>query len=39
MEAVGAMSNGYCEKYLGLPSMVGRSKYNTIGGMKERIWQ
>lgn len=28
-----------CEKYLGLPIMAGRSKYNTYRDIKERVWQ
>lgn len=31
------MSSSY-EKYLGLPTLVGRSKYNTFRGIKERVW-
>ncbi|KAF5478227.1 hypothetical protein F2P56_004806 [Juglans regia] len=29
--------NGY-EKYLGLPSIVGSSRYNTFKNLKERLW-
>lgn len=34
----GARLSGDSEKYLGLPSMVGKSKYKTFGGIKERVW-
>ncbi|XP_042950104.1 uncharacterized protein LOC122282219 [Carya illinoinensis] len=27
------------EKYLGLPAIVGRSKYNALRGLKERVWK
>ncbi|XP_042969200.1 uncharacterized protein LOC122301912 [Carya illinoinensis] len=27
------------EKYLGLPTIIGRSKYNTLRGLKERVWK
>lgn len=38
-EVVGVkMSNNY-EKYLGLCTMVGRSKYNSVRGINDRIWQ
>ncbi|XP_042958006.1 uncharacterized protein LOC122293492 [Carya illinoinensis] len=30
---------GIYEKYLGLPAIVGRSKFNTFRSLKERIWQ
>ncbi|XP_042962692.1 uncharacterized protein LOC122296963 [Carya illinoinensis] len=30
---------GTYEKYLGLPTIVGRSKFNTFRSLKERIWQ
>lgn len=26
------------EKYLGLPSMISKSKYNTFRGLKEKVW-
>lgn len=26
-------------KYLGLPTMVGKSKYLTLRGIKEKIWK
>lgn len=35
---IGARGNGAFEKYLGLPSVVGRSKYNSFRSIKERIW-
>ncbi|XP_042972999.1 uncharacterized protein LOC122304801 [Carya illinoinensis] len=28
-----------CEKYLGLPVMVGRSRYNSFRCIKDRVWQ
>ncbi|XP_042944622.1 uncharacterized mitochondrial protein AtMg00310-like [Carya illinoinensis] len=28
-----------CEKYLGLPIMVGKSRYNTFRCIKDRVWQ
>lgn len=34
----GKRESGDLEKYLGLPTMVGRSKYNSFRGVKERIW-
>jgi len=30
---------GSYEKYLGLPAMVGRSRYNTFKSVKERVWE
>ncbi|XP_035551737.1 uncharacterized protein LOC118349897 [Juglans regia] len=30
---------GTYEKYLGLPAMVGRSKFNTFRTLKEKLWQ
>ncbi|XP_040994280.1 uncharacterized protein LOC121240819 [Juglans microcarpa x Juglans regia] len=35
---VGARVQNNYEKYLGLPTMVGRSKYNTFRGIKDKIW-
>ncbi|XP_040994374.1 uncharacterized protein LOC121240922 [Juglans microcarpa x Juglans regia] len=35
----GSMVQGSYEKYLGLPTMAGKSKYNTFRGLKERVWQ
>ncbi|XP_041011373.1 uncharacterized protein LOC121255161 [Juglans microcarpa x Juglans regia] len=35
----GSLVQGSYEKYLGLPTMVGKSKYNTFRGLKERVWQ
>ncbi|XP_042984282.1 uncharacterized protein LOC122313374 [Carya illinoinensis] len=35
---LGARVQNNCEKYLGLPIMVGRSKYNTFRGIKDRVW-
>lgn len=37
MDATGAILCGYYGKYLRLPTMVGRSKYNTFRSIKERI--
>ncbi|KAF5458508.1 hypothetical protein F2P56_022531 [Juglans regia] len=36
-ELGGRVQNNY-ERYLGLPALVGRSKYNTFRGIKDRIW-
>ncbi|KAF5482243.1 hypothetical protein F2P56_002830 [Juglans regia] len=36
-ELGGRVQNNY-ERYLGLPTLVGRSKYNTFRGIKDRIW-
>ncbi|XP_042983267.1 uncharacterized protein LOC122312669 [Carya illinoinensis] len=36
--AEGVICDNYNE-YLGLPTMVGKSKYNTFIGLKERIWK
>lgn len=38
-EAGGAVMEGSYEKYLGLPLVVGRSKYQTFRGVKERVWR
>ncbi|XP_035551035.1 uncharacterized protein LOC118349641 [Juglans regia] len=35
---VGAGIQNNCEKYLGLPVMVGKSQYNTFRGIKDRVW-
>ncbi|KAF5458402.1 hypothetical protein F2P56_022431 [Juglans regia] len=35
----GSVVCGSYEKYLGLPSVVGRSKHNTFKSIKDRIWQ
>ncbi|XP_040998224.1 uncharacterized protein LOC121244278 [Juglans microcarpa x Juglans regia] len=37
-EAGGVVCGSY-EKYLGLPAMVGRSKYKTFRGVKEKVWK
>ena len=37
--AGGSVMVGSYEKYLGLPSVVGRSKYYTFRGIKERVWR
>ncbi|KAF5441904.1 hypothetical protein F2P56_037144 [Juglans regia] len=39
LEAGNSVVCGTYEKYLGLPAMVGRSKFNTFKNLKERIWQ
>ncbi|XP_035547368.1 uncharacterized protein LOC118348906 [Juglans regia] len=35
---VGVGIQNCCEKYLGLPVMVGKSQYNTFRGIKDRVW-
>ncbi|XP_042958109.1 uncharacterized protein LOC122293655 [Carya illinoinensis] len=37
-QAEGVVCGNY-NKYLGLPTTVGRSKYNTFRGLKEKIWK
>ncbi|KAF5443039.1 hypothetical protein F2P56_035634 [Juglans regia] len=39
MELGGAVIKGSYEKYLGLPPVVGKSKYNTFRSIKERVWK
>ncbi|XP_042950367.1 uncharacterized protein LOC122282484 [Carya illinoinensis] len=39
LAAGGATMRGNFERYLGLPTMVGRSKYNTFKCINERMWQ
>ncbi|KAF5454761.1 hypothetical protein F2P56_024401 [Juglans regia] len=39
VDAGNSIACGSYEKYLGLPTLVGRSKYNTFRFTKERIWQ
>lgn len=39
LKEIGARMILNCEKYLGLPIMVGRSCYNTFRGIKDRVWQ
>ncbi|KAF5458995.1 hypothetical protein F2P56_022987 [Juglans regia] len=39
LKEVGACSSSSYEKYLGLPAMVGRSKYKAFRGIKEKVWQ
>ncbi|XP_041026997.1 uncharacterized protein LOC121267211 [Juglans microcarpa x Juglans regia] len=36
---LGARVQHSFEKYLGLPAMVGKSKYDTFKGIKDRVWQ
>ncbi|XP_040986468.1 uncharacterized protein LOC121234565 [Juglans microcarpa x Juglans regia] len=38
-EAGNSFVCGTHEKYLGLPAMVGKSRYNTFRNLKEKIWQ
>ncbi|XP_041009440.1 uncharacterized protein LOC121253499 [Juglans microcarpa x Juglans regia] len=35
----GSVMKGSYEKYLGLPPVIGKSKYNTFRGIKERVWK
>lgn len=30
---------GNYNRYLGLPTVIGRSKYNTFRGLKEKVWR
>ncbi|KAF5481359.1 hypothetical protein F2P56_002016 [Juglans regia] len=39
LEQGGSVMKGSYEKYLGLPPVVGKSKYNTFRGIKERVWK
>lgn len=39
LEVLGARLSGYCERYLGLRSRVGRSKYNAFRCIKEKVCQ
>lgn len=39
LEAVGARLSGNCEKYLGLPVVVGKSRYNAFKSIKDKVWQ
>lgn len=34
---IGATVNGDFEIYLGLPTVIGKSKYNSLRGTKERV--
>lgn len=34
---LGSKSSRDVEKYLGLPTLVGESKYNTLRGLKEKV--
>lgn len=37
-QVMGANVSSSYDKYLGLHTMVGRSKYNAFRGIKERVW-
>lgn len=39
LEISSARISGNAEKYLGLPSMVGKLKYKTFRGLEERVWK
>ncbi|XP_042950067.1 uncharacterized protein LOC122282179 [Carya illinoinensis] len=39
LQEVGDVSYGDYAKYLGLPTLIGRSKYETFRGIKERVWR
>ncbi|XP_040987705.1 uncharacterized protein LOC121235427 [Juglans microcarpa x Juglans regia] len=39
LEEGGAVLRGNYENYLGLPVVVGRSKYNAFRGIKEKVWR
>ncbi|KAG7941873.1 hypothetical protein I3843_16G069700 [Carya illinoinensis] len=39
LQEAGDDSLGVYGKYLGLPTMIGRSKYETFKGIKERVWK
>ncbi|XP_042939564.1 uncharacterized protein LOC122274607 [Carya illinoinensis] len=39
MEIGGTIMRGSYEKHLGLPPVVGKSKYNTFRSIKERVWK
>lgn len=39
IQAIGNFICGNYNNYLGLPTLVGRSKYNTFRDLKERVWQ
>ncbi|XP_042983209.1 uncharacterized mitochondrial protein AtMg00310-like [Carya illinoinensis] len=36
---MGARQQSCCEKYLGLPITVGRSKYNSFRVIKDKVWK
>jgi hypothetical protein len=38
-QSLGVSSTAHYEKYLGLPSLIGRSRVSTFNGIKERIWK
>ncbi|XP_040987780.1 uncharacterized protein LOC121235499 [Juglans microcarpa x Juglans regia] len=39
LEGGGAVLRGNYENYLGLPTVVGSSKYNAFRGIKEKVWR
>lgn len=39
IQVIGDFICGNNSNYLGLPTLVGHSKYNTFRGLKERVWQ
>lgn len=39
IQAIGGTICGSYEKYLGLPALVGRSKYNIFKNIKEKVWK
>ncbi|XP_035546588.1 uncharacterized protein LOC118348634 [Juglans regia] len=39
LEGGGAVLRGNYENYLGLPAVVGSSKYNAFRGIKEKVWR
>ncbi|XP_062145461.1 uncharacterized protein LOC133852722 [Alnus glutinosa] len=39
VEGTGVSSTGCYEKYLGLPTLIGRSRVSTFNGINDRIWK
>lgn len=39
LNAAGALVCGNYEKYFGLPTILDKSRYNSVRCMKERVWQ
>ena len=39
LEALGVKEVDWFETYLGLPTLIGRAKYNTFSFLKDRIWK
>lgn len=37
-QEVGGVTCGNYDKYLGLPTFIGRSRYNNFRWIKERVW-